>query len=104
MAYVLLVLVVAALAGGAGWLYRAQRAKDTPDPYQAQANQAQGFEIIHRTDRPPPTSPRPEPARWSGPAGRADFVITERGTNPKARCLLTGMEVGSCTCPKHKRK
>lgn len=62
-----------------------------------------GFVVLHRTDQPNPIGPAQQP--FDGPSSSpVDFEITGALVNPKARCYLTGMEIGSCTCKKHKVK
>ncbi|MBL7258014.1 hypothetical protein [Paractinoplanes lichenicola] len=58
------------------------------------------FEVISRTDKPPV---HPAPKQPLPPFGQGDGAVefSAQTANAKARCYLTGMEVGSCTCKKH---
>lgn len=95
MAYWWLVipLLIAGLVGGGYAVARRRRLRTTVAP------QAPTFQIIRRWSPDPAT---PSPRRPGGPGRAVGFEVTATWTNPIAKCLLTGQEVQSCTCERHR--
>jgi len=95
MGTVLLLLLLAAAIIGIYFYRRRDRPASAEDS---------GFVVLSRTDHPPPLNTAQRDVFWSPPSANSGIEFTQPIANPKARCYLTGTEVGSCTCKKHQPK